>query len=43
MAELVTTYRGADELERILRTLPWSRLDVTRDPSGLQTFVAAVK
>jgi SAM-dependent methyltransferase len=43
MAELVTTYRGPDELEWILRTLPWSRLDVTRDPSGLQTFVAAVK
>lgn len=43
MAELVTTYRGPGELERILRTLPWNRLTLARDPSGLQTFAVAVK
>jgi SAM-dependent methyltransferase len=43
MAELVTAYRSAGELERVLRTLPWSRLTLARDPSGLQTFAVAVK
>jgi SAM-dependent methyltransferase len=43
MAELVTIYRDQGELERILRGLPWRRLMLTHDPSGLQTFVTAVK
>jgi hypothetical protein len=43
MAELVTNYRDQRELERILRRLPWSRLVFSHDPSGLQTFVTAVK
>ena len=43
MAELVTIYRGHGELERILRGLPWTRLVLSHDPSGLQTFVTAVK
>jgi SAM-dependent methyltransferase len=43
MAELVTIYRDHGELERILRGLPWRRLVLSRDPSGLQTFVTAVK
>ncbi len=43
MAELVTNYRDHVELERILQRLPWRRLVLSDDPSGLQTFVAAVK
>jgi hypothetical protein len=43
MAELVTSYRGPGELERILRRLPWRRLVLAHDHSGLQTFVTAVK
>lgn len=43
MAELVTTYRTPVELERILRGCPWRLIDVTRDPTGLQTFVTAVR
>jgi cyclopropane fatty-acyl-phospholipid synthase-like methyltransferase len=43
MAEIVTASRTPAQLERILRHIPWRRLDVTRDPSGLQTFVTAVR
>jgi hypothetical protein len=43
IAELVTIYRDQSELERILRGFPWRRLVLSRDPSGLQTFVTAVK
>lgn len=43
MAELVTIYRGPEELEQILRRWPWRRLVLRRDATGLQTFVAAVK
>jgi SAM-dependent methyltransferase len=43
MAELVTIYRDHGELERILQGLPWRRLVFSHDPSGLQTFVTAVK
>ena len=31
------------ELESILRSLPWKRLVLARDPTGLQTFVTAIK
>jgi hypothetical protein len=43
MAELVTRYRRPDEVTRILWRLPWSRLGLTRDSTGLQTFVTAIK
>ncbi|MGH9253848.1 MAG: class I SAM-dependent methyltransferase family protein [Vicinamibacterales bacterium] len=43
MAEIVTHYRCADDLERILRRHSWSRLDLTVDRTGLQTFVTATK
>jgi hypothetical protein len=43
MAELLTNYRGPGELEPILRSLPWRRLVLSRDPTGLQTFVTAIK
>lgn len=43
MAELVTQYRQAGAVERILRLRPWSRLSLTPDSTGLQTFVTAVK
>ena len=43
MAELVTQYRSTGEVERILRQLPWSRLALARDSTGLQTFITAVK
>ena len=43
MAELVATYRGPAEVERILTDLPWKRIVMTQDVTGLQTFVTAVK
>ena len=43
MAELLPCYRTADQLERIFRSLPWSRLELAQDSTGLQTFVRAVK
>lgn len=43
MVELVTQYRSADDLVRVLEDLPWQELRVTRDPSGLQTFVTATR
>ena len=43
MAELITRYRQADELEPILRQLPWRALSLTRDDTGLQTFVTAIR
>jgi SAM-dependent methyltransferase len=41
IGELVTHYRQAEDVERLLRRLPWTHLDVTVDPTGLQTFVTA--
>ena len=41
--ELVTQYRTTEDLERILSRLPWTRLTLVQDESGLQTFVTAVK
>ncbi len=41
--ELITQYRTTEQLEAILSKLPWSRLKLTQDNSGLQTFVVAVK
>ncbi len=41
--ELITQYRTTQELERILGKLPWSRMVLVQDESGLQTFVTAVK
>lgn len=41
--ELITQYRTTDQLEAILSKLPWTRLKLTQDNSGLQTFVVAVK
>lgn len=43
MVELETHYRGADAVRGILTSLPWTRVDVIEDSSGLQTFVTAVK
>jgi len=43
MAEVVTQYRRAGEVERILRQFPWTRLSLTPDSTGLQTFITAVK
>jgi hypothetical protein len=43
MAELLTHYREPGELEPILRSQPWRRLVLARDPTGLQTFVTAIK
>jgi SAM-dependent methyltransferase len=41
--ELTTQYRTTAELEQILGRLPWSKLALTQDVSGLQTFVVAMK
>ncbi len=43
MFELETNYRAPADLERILRSLPWRRLVIAQDDSGLQSFVTAVK
>jgi len=43
IAELVTIYRGREQVEQILRRFPWRRLVLTHDATGLQTFVTAVK
>lgn len=43
LAEIETHYRRAEDLQRILHRCLWSRLDVTVDPTGLQTFVNATK
>jgi hypothetical protein len=43
MVELVTQYRRASDVELILRRLPWSRVVLAEDETGLQTFVTAVK
>ena len=43
IGELVTHYRQADDVESLLRRLPWTQLDLTVDPTGLQTFVTATK
>jgi hypothetical protein len=43
IGELVTHYRRADDVERLLRQLPWRRLELTTDCTGLQTFVTATK
>lgn len=41
--ELITQYRTTEDLEKILGQLPWSKLKLVQDNSGLQTFVIAVK
>jgi Putative methyltransferase len=41
--ELVTRYHTPEELKQLLGKLPWSRVDLTQDETGLQTFVVAVK
>ena len=43
IGELVTHYRRADEVERLLRQVPWRTLELTVDRTGLQTFVTATK
>jgi hypothetical protein len=41
--ELVTRYHSTDEIEQTLGHLPWSRLKLVQDESGLQTFVVGLK
>jgi hypothetical protein len=41
--ELITRYHSAGDLVGILQQLPWSRLTLIADESGLQTFVIGVK
>lgn len=41
--ELNTHYRAEPELTQALASLGWSRLEFTTDPTGLQTFVRAVR
>jgi hypothetical protein len=41
--DLITQYRTTAEIKRIVTRLPWSRLTLTQDETGLQTFVTAVK
>lgn len=43
MVELIPRYRRAEQLERILRQLPWRLLSLTRDDTGLQTFATAIR
>lgn len=41
--EMEARYRRKGQIEAILRTLPWKRIELEMDESGLQTFVRAVK
>jgi len=41
--ELRTHYRDSTQLGALLQTLPWRNLQLTVDPTGLQTFVLAEK
>jgi hypothetical protein len=41
--ELIARYHSTDDLERVLAKLPWSRLKLVPDESGLQTFAIASK
>ena len=41
--ELRTHYRDSMQLGALLETLPWRSLQLTVDPTGLQTFVVAEK
>jgi SAM-dependent methyltransferase len=43
LAELIPSYRSLKDLDPVLRQLPWRRLDLIVDSTGLQTFVAATK
>jgi len=43
MVELVAHYRSADDMQRLLQCRPWHGVRLTRDRSGLQTFVMAIK
>ena len=43
IAEILPQYRGAAELEPLIRRYPWRRVTLTQDSTGLQTFVQAVK
>lgn len=41
--ELITQYRTTSDVEAVLRQLPWTRLTLVQDDTGLQTFVVAVR
>lgn len=41
--ELHAHYRTADEILRLVNRMPWSRVTLTADETGLQTFLIAVK
>jgi len=43
MADLLPHYRTARQLEAIFRRTKWSRIDLDVHPTGLQTFVIAIK
>ena len=43
MVELRPCYRSATQLEAILRQIPWRRMHVDVDATGLQAYVTAVK
>ena len=43
MAEIVAHYRQPEELARILKSLPWKCVALSRDDTGLQTFATAIK
>lgn len=41
--ELQTNYRNTEETEALLSLLPWKKVQLRKDPSGLQTFVTATR
>jgi hypothetical protein len=43
LAELSAIYRPPNEVERLFAGLPWTHVDIFQDPTGLQTFVTAIK
>lgn len=41
--ELQTNYRSTEETEALLSSLPWEKIQLRQDSSGLQTFVTATR
>ncbi|HYF34880.1 MAG TPA: class I SAM-dependent methyltransferase [Prosthecobacter sp.] len=41
--ELETQYRNEDQMRKLFAELPWSRVEFSRDATGLQTFILAYR
>jgi cyclopropane fatty-acyl-phospholipid synthase-like methyltransferase len=41
--ELNAHYRSSAQVRTVLKALPWKKLEIESDPTGLQTFIRAAK